>query len=221
MCGGSIISDRHVLTAAHCTVPAQQIYLRVGSIVANSGGVTMTIGKSDIINHPGFNLNTLFNDISVIHLPIQLQFSNSIQPVYLPTMNEATQTHENKYARVSGWGLTNRYGNTKEFTQTLRFVDLKVISNQECKLYYRGQNQVTDRVLCALGPYAGLPGGENQGHCSGDSGGPLVIQTYVGYVQIGVVSFADKDCLKKPSGFTRTGWYLDFIHQAMSVRKSK
>lgn len=218
MCGGSIISNWHVLSAAHCTVPADRIYLRFGSILINNGGITMFVSKSSVINHPEFNPNTLFNDISIIRLPIQLHFSTNIQPVHLPASTQAGLTHENTYARVSGWGVTDRYGDSKNYVEHLRFVDLKVISNQECQRYYTGQNQVTARVLCAVGPYAGLPNGENQGHCNGDSGGPLVIQTHKGYVQIGVVSFAaQKDCLRKPSGFTRTGWYLDWIYRTVAA----
>jgi len=220
MCGGSIISNWHVLSAAHCTLPADRVYLRFGSININDGGITMVVSKSSIVNHPEFNPRTLFNDISIIHLPLQLQFSTNIQPVHLPTSHEAGLTHVNTYARVSGWGVTDRYGDSKNYAHYLRFVDLKVISNKECKQYYRGQNQVTERILCAVGPYAGLPNGENQGHCNGDSGGPLVIQTYKGYVQIGVVSFAaQRDCLQKPSGFTRIGWYLDFIYRIVTATR--
>lgn len=216
-CGGSIISDRHVLSAAHCTVPSiTKVYVRAGSIYLTSGGILIFVPRANIVNHPDFHPVSLAHDISVLHLTTRLQFSSAIQPINLPTANEAILSHENAMSRVSGWGLTNQHGGSS--SEHLRFVDLRVISNAVCRTYYRGQNQIQNGVLCAVGPNAHLPGGQNQGHCSGDSGGPLVIYTLNRYVQIGVVSFSAQggDCLRKPSGFTRIGWFLNFIQQAVN-----
>lgn len=193
-----------------------KVYVRAGSISLNSGGVLIFVPRTNIVNHPDFHPVSLANDVCVLRLPTKLQFSSSIQPIALPAPNEATLSHENAFARVSGWGLTNQHGGSA--SDHLRFVDLRVISNEVCRTYYKGQNQIQNGVLCAVGPYAHLPGGQNQGHCSGDSGGPLVISKWGRYVQIGVVSFSAQggDCLRKPSGFTRIGWHLNFIHQAVN-----
>lgn len=175
----------------------------------------MIVPKANIINHPHYDRLKLINDISVLRLPIKLQFSSSIQPIRLPSVSIARQTFENAYARVSGWG-SNSYGGGS--VDELRFVDMQVIPNSQCHQFFKRTLRITDSILCAVGPHAHLHSGQNQGTCSGDSGGPLVIQNSNGIlIQIGIVSFATKgDCLRKPNGFVRTGLYLDFIRAAVS-----
>lgn len=101
-CGGSIINNRWVLSAAHCTIgrAAGAVRVRVGSVQRTSGGILHQ--ASAIRNHPNYNANTLANDISTVQTATVIGFNTNVQPITLASAHVGESA-----ARVSGWGQTS------------------------------------------------------------------------------------------------------------------
>ena len=87
-CGATLISDTHVLTAAHCLAPFKQqdISVKLGEYDFNQAGETgdETFGVAEMRLHAGYNDQTYENDIAIIRLDRPATFSDSIWPICLP-----------------------------------------------------------------------------------------------------------------------------------------
>ena len=171
-CGGSIYSDRIIVTAAHCLqcVSTNVLRIRAGSSYWSSGGVVIAVAA--FRNHEGYNSNTMVNDIAVVRLASSLAMSSSIRTIGLASSAPANGAA----AAVSGWGTTS-YGSSSIPSQ-LRYADVTIVSRTQCASSTYGYgNQIRDTMICTY----------NVGRdaCQGDSGGPLVS----GGVLVGVVSW--------------------------------
>ncbi|CAH2092297.1 unnamed protein product [Euphydryas editha] len=173
-CGGTIISEKYVLTAAHCLTGVTRIYVRAGSTSADSGGTQYS--TTQYLEHPFYNPVTSDNDIGLITIPggITLDGTNT-RAVALPDASSTIAPGTNLL--ITGWGLTTENGSV---SQNLKAVQISTISNDECRKAY---NTLTTRQFCA-----GVPQGGKDA-CQGDSGGPAVA-TDSG-VQVGVISFGE------------------------------
>ena len=80
MCGGSIVSSMHIVTAAHCYYNPRSIYVIAGTLNRNSGGLQNLEVQSFEI-HPDYDSNEFDNDVAVITLKLPLTFSTTVQPV--------------------------------------------------------------------------------------------------------------------------------------------
>ncbi|XP_059045154.1 brachyurin-like [Achroia grisella] len=202
VCGGSVLSNTRVLTAAHCyydgVVSSTTITTVFGSNLLFSGGVR--IDTTDVAVHPNWNPLTISNDIAVIRVT-PVTFSNVIQPIALPS--GLTYTFERMHAYASGYGLTSD-GGSISLNQSLSSVTLPVISNGECLSVYG--NVIIDSTLCTSGN-----GG--RGICSGDSGGPLATWIKATRFLIGVISFGARAGCEAglPAGYARVTSYVPWI----------
>lgn len=103
-CGGSIISKRWIITAAHCSfLPAQIVPIAVvGAVKLREGGTPYNISK--IIPHPLYqNQKSLKHDIALWRTSEDIVFEQNVQPVALPTAD----TFGDVPLIVSGWGRTS------------------------------------------------------------------------------------------------------------------
>lgn len=195
ICGGSIIRENLVVSAAHCIDGGLTLFMSIyygSSFVKNGGEI---VGISRLVKHEKYDSSNLNNDIGLLFLKKSLIFGPKIGPVKLPTQGHRMPVGVR--ALVTGWGALSEVGSSP--TQ-LQEVTVSIIDDNVCN---HAVNIVKDTMVCA-GDYE-LGGIDS---CQGDSGGPLTIS---GELQ-GIVSWgygcADS---KFPSVFSRVSMYRDWI----------
>ncbi|KAM7344443.1 trypsin beta-like [Cochliomyia hominivorax] len=175
ICGGSIVNNRLVITAAHCIysfLGASSYSVQYGTTVV--GGNSNVVAAERIVKNENYDANSINNDVALIFLASDIPFSASAQPIKLATVAPAVGTP----AIVTGWGALAENGASP---LTLQQVSVEIVDQSVCQEKYNGVNEITDKMLCA-----GVNGGGKDA-CQGDSGGPLVANgQLVGIVSWGV-----------------------------------
>ncbi|XP_043520748.1 trypsin-7-like [Frieseomelitta varia] len=182
LCGGSLISQNWVLTAAHCVsgLPPSQLKIRLGSSYNSKEGIMIT-EKLQVILHSNYNENTKDYDAALIKLPQSVTTNANVKPIALAS--SANTIQGGTKAVVTGWGYVAPGG---PISDRLKSLTLPVVDQATCKKIYG--NLLTDNMLCA----GIMSGGKDA--CSIDSGGPLVYNK----VQIGIVSWGWYGSCAKP-----------------------
>lgn len=204
-CGGSLISERFVLTAGHCITSGQgkPRYVRFGLITKLSYSSTDNIFSVEkTFVHPNFDSSTpsLYNDIGLLQLGGAVKFSETVKPACLNT--EHILPFDTAVA--SGFGKTNFHDKTESIR--LMKVTLDLIDSTTCA---KLESSVVSSQICA----SVLAGGKDT--CQGDSGGPLQVvlpHPICTYCIIGITSYG-RQCghANTPAMYTRVSYFIPWI----------
>jgi len=206
-CGGSLIGNDVILTAAHCTV-GSKFSVRIGSNHVDKG---VLISTKRTVRHPNYNANTNEFDIAIVFLKNSIT-SLSLNIPLVRVNNNSSYPMAGSSVVAMGWGGTASGGDESSFPDDLQEVDLEVISYDNCDNFKIGRDSyeglIYDSMLCTYT--------EGKDACQGDSGGPLIVLGNAPEedIQVGISSWGIQ-CAALPGVFSRISeaysWTVDTV----------
>lgn len=211
-CGGTLINERWVVTAAHCLADEAH-HVTIGDYDKKRPDPDeQKIAVAHSIAHPFFHEFTFDSDIALLYLAEPVTFGPYAVPACMPDPNLARQLmRDGTMGLATGWGATRYRGRSSRF---LRKVALPVVDQMKCMA--STEQIITDNMFCA-----GFLNRE-QDACSGDSGGPYVVNYRDTWFLVGVVSWGEKcAAVGKYGVYTRLGNYLIWIRETIADHERK
>ncbi|KAJ9575468.1 hypothetical protein L9F63_007673 [Diploptera punctata] len=230
LCGGTLINERFVLTAAHCLEDnryrayGKAVRVRLGDIDLKSSADDAFAQQIKVlrrITHPDYKYPMTYHDVGLIELEQPAAFNQFVQPACLHTTRDIMPSQ----AQVVGWGLTEKESDAG--AKKLNEVTIDILNIERCTVItdridkslrdmLLSENLLDESMICA----GVLAGGKDS--CSGDSGGPLQINSTREGCRVevvGIVSFGLGACgaVNTPAVYVRVSHYVPWIQNYTNI----
>nr|XP_008193782.1 PREDICTED: uncharacterized protein LOC657068 isoform X2 [Tribolium castaneum] len=215
VCGGTLIDNLHIITAAHCvkTYTGFDLRVRLGEWDVNHDVEFYPYIEREITSvnvHPEFYAGTLYNDLAILRMDKPVDFAKQphISPACLPSPHD---DYTGSRCWTTGWGK-DAFGDFGKYQNILKEVDVPIVNHGLCERQLKQTRLGYDFKLHPGFVCAG--GEEGKDACKGDGGGPMVCERGGTWQVVGVVSWGI-GCgqVGIPGVYVKVAHYLDWIRQ--------
>nr|ABV60301.1 putative chymotrypsin [Lutzomyia longipalpis] len=200
-CGGSIIDERWVITAAHCIKGVQTSAL---TVVAGTNDLTKEGVKyypEQFFIHSRYDKPSFANDVGLIKLTERVKFTDKVKKIEY----DYRIVPDGAVVRLTGWGRLSAGGPIPNLLQT---INLHYVNHNDCQSYFGAVNSVDIGHLCTFE-------GKGQGACNGDSGSPLVYDNRL----VALTNWGVPCATGLPDAHCRISYYHDWIRTTINSNK--